>query len=103
MESAGAAVSTTPPPPTPLSFCSARVQDAFQLDGANVTLLSGSIHYHRVHPSLWRDRLSRLRALGLNAIQTYVPWNFHQSKRGVTDLSSPARNISDFFAAAKGS
>lgn len=45
-------------------------QDAFQLDGKNVTLLSGSIHYHRVHPALWRDRLARLRALGLNAIQT---------------------------------
>ena len=45
-------------------------QDAFQLDGANITLLSGSIHYHRVHPALWRDRLARLRSLGLNAIQT---------------------------------
>ena len=45
-------------------------QDAFQLDGANITLLSGSIHYHRVHPALWRDRLARLRSLGLSAIQT---------------------------------
>ena len=78
------------------------VQDAFQLDGQNITLLSGSIHYHRVHPSLWRDRLARLRALGLNAVQTYVPWNWHQMHRGVVDMSTPARNISDFFAAAKG-
>ena len=45
-------------------------ENAFQRDGQNVTLLSGSIHYHRVHPALWRDRLARLRSLGLNAIQT---------------------------------
>jgi hypothetical protein len=34
--------------------------DAFMLNSKPVTLFSGSIHYHRVHPSLWRDRLQRL-------------------------------------------
>lgn len=33
-------------------------------------ILAGSIHYFRVHPELWSDRLARLRAMGLNAIQT---------------------------------
>lgn len=75
--------------------------DTFQLNGAPVQLFSGSIHYHRVHPSLWRDRLARLRAMGLNAIQTYVPWNWHEHEaQGVFDFSSPARNISEFLAAA---
>lgn len=26
----------------------------------------------------WEDRLLRVKALGLNVVQTYVPWNLHQ-------------------------
>jgi hypothetical protein len=26
----------------------------------------------------WEDRLLRVKALGLNTVQTYVPWNLHQ-------------------------
>ena len=28
-----------------------------------------SIHYFRIHPAYWRDRLERSRAMGLNAIE----------------------------------
>ncbi|MEU3612056.1 glycoside hydrolase family 35 protein [Streptomyces sp. NPDC006872] len=41
-------------------------------------ILSGALHYFRVHPDLWRDRIRRLADLGLNTVDTYVPWNFHQ-------------------------
>jgi beta-galactosidase len=41
------------------------VNDAFTLNGKPITLFSGSIHYHRVHPSLWRDRLRRLAGAGI--------------------------------------
>ena len=40
--------------------------DAFVLNGAEITLRAGCVHYARIHPSLWRDRLRRLRAMGLN-------------------------------------
>lgn len=30
----------------------------------------------------WEDRLLRAKALGLNAIQTYVPWNLHEPRQG---------------------
>ncbi|MFI5936474.1 beta-galactosidase family protein [Actinoplanes sp. NPDC051494] len=43
-------------------------------------ILSGSLHYFRVHPDLWRDRIRRLTDLGLNTLDTYVPWNFHQPR-----------------------
>ena len=43
-------------------------------------ILSGALHYFRVHPELWRDRLRRLTDLGLNTVDTYVPWNFHQPR-----------------------
>ncbi len=49
-------------------------------DGAPHQVLSGSMHYFRVHPGQWRDRLERLAALGLNTVDTYVAWNFHQRR-----------------------
>lgn len=42
----------------------------FVRDGHEYLLYSGCIHYSRVHPSLWADRLTRIRAMGLNAIET---------------------------------
>ncbi|XVU28011.1 glycoside hydrolase family 35 protein [Actinoplanes sp. CA-054009] len=46
--------------------------------GREHRILSGALHYFRVHPDLWTDRLRRLAALGLNTVDTYVAWNFHQ-------------------------
>lgn len=51
-------------------------------DGAEFRLLSGSIHYFRVHPAQWEDRLRRLAAMGANTVDTYVPWNFHERREG---------------------
>jgi beta-galactosidase len=56
-----------------------RVQgDEFQLDGEPFRFVSGGLHYFRVHPGQWQDRLRKARLLGLNSIDTYVPWNLHQ-------------------------
>jgi len=30
----------------------------------------------------WEDRLLKAKALGLNTIQTYVPWNLHEPAPG---------------------
>ncbi|QYR22956.1 beta-galactosidase [Paenibacillus sp. sptzw28] len=47
-----------------------------------VRILSGAIHYFRVVPEYWRDRLLKLRACGLNTVETYIPWNFHEPEEG---------------------
>ncbi|MCB5911793.1 glycoside hydrolase family 35 protein [Streptomyces pinistramenti] len=54
----------------------------FLLDGRPVRLLSGALHYFRVHEAQWDHRLAMLRALGLNCVETYVPWNLHEPRRG---------------------
>ncbi|MFC9559185.1 glycoside hydrolase family 35 protein [Agromyces sp. NPDC056965] len=68
-------------------------------DGVPHRVLSGSIHYFRVHPELWRDRLERLAALGLNTIDTYIAWNFHQRGVGPADFSG-WRDVERFIALA---
>ncbi len=56
--------------------------NSFVLDGAPFHLVSGSIHYFRVVPEYWRDRLEKLKAMGCNTVETYVPWNLHEPRKG---------------------
>lgn len=56
--------------------------DHFRIDGKPVRLLSGALHYFRVHEAQWDHRLSMLRAMGLNCVETYVPWNLHEPQPG---------------------
>ncbi|MEJ1114119.1 beta-galactosidase family protein [Paenarthrobacter sp. CCNWLY172] len=54
----------------------------FLLDDQPFRILSGAIHYFRVHPDLWADRIHKARLMGLNTIETYVPWNEHSPEPG---------------------
>ena len=54
----------------------------FLLDGEPFTVISGAIHYFRVVPEYWEDRLKKLRACGFNTVETYVAWNLHERREG---------------------
>ncbi|XP_061371081.1 beta-galactosidase 17 isoform X2 [Gastrolobium bilobum] len=56
--------------------------DRFWKDGEPFQIIGGDLHYFRVHPEYWEDRLLKAKALGLNTIQTYVPWNLHEPTPG---------------------
>ncbi|HHU19885.1 MAG TPA: beta-galactosidase [Bacilli bacterium] len=72
----------------------------FYLDDQEFQILSGSIHYFRTVPDHWEDRLMKLKALGLNTIETYVPWNLHEPKKGEFNFSGLA-NIEAFISLVK--
>lgn len=63
------------------------IRDRFYLDGEPFQIISGSIHYFRVVPEYWRDRLEKLKAMGCNTVETYVPWNLHEPHPGQFDFS----------------
>ena len=44
--------------------------ESFLLNGKPFRVVSGAIHYFRVHPAYWRDRLQKLRAIGANTVET---------------------------------
>lgn len=54
----------------------------FTLNDKEIKIFSGALHYFRVHPDYWRDRLKKYRAAGLNCVETYVPWNAHEPEDG---------------------
>ncbi|CAD6007356.1 beta-galactosidase family protein [Agreia sp. COWG] len=59
----------------------------FLLDGQPFRILSGALHYFRVHPDYWADRIHKAKLMGLNTIETYVAWNEHSPTRGTFDTS----------------
>ncbi|KAB7496374.1 Beta-galactosidase-1-like protein 3 [Armadillidium nasatum] len=69
----------------------------FTLNGKVIKIFSGSFHYFRVHPSYWRDTLRKLRAAGLNAVQTYMPWNLHNPAKGKFDFGTGEEALSPFL------
>ncbi|GAB6991751.1 glycoside hydrolase family 35 protein [Paenibacillus pini] len=54
----------------------------FVIDGEPLRIISGAIHYFRVVPEYWRDRLQKLKACGFNTVETYVAWNMHEPHQG---------------------
>ncbi|MCD2443014.1 beta-galactosidase [Agromyces sp. SYSU K20354] len=59
----------------------------FLLDSRPHQIISGAMHYFRVHPEQWADRLRKARLMGLNTIETYVAWNAHAPQRGTFDTT----------------
>ncbi|MFF8188246.1 beta-galactosidase family protein [Microbacterium sp. NPDC016588] len=59
----------------------------FLLDGEPFQVISGTLHYFRIHPEHWADRIRTAKAMGLNTIETYVAWNAHEPVRGEWDAT----------------
>jgi beta-galactosidase len=62
------------------------IKDKFYLNGEPFKVISGSIHYFRTVPEYWRDRLEKLKAMGANTVETYIPWNVHEAEKGQFDF-----------------
>ena len=62
------------------------IKDKFYLNGEPFQIISGSIHYFRVLPEYWEDRLEKLAAMGCNVVETYIPWNLHEPESGQFDF-----------------
>uniref|UniRef100_A0A6Q2X3W3 Beta-galactosidase n=1 Tax=Esox lucius TaxID=8010 RepID=A0A6Q2X3W3_ESOLU len=73
--------------------------DCFRKDGEEFRYISGSVHYNRIPRAYWKDRLLKMYMAGLNAIQTYVPWNFHEPSRGQYNFSGD-RDLEHFLQLA---
>ncbi|CAG2102510.1 unnamed protein product [Medioppia subpectinata] len=75
--------------------------ESFTLNGKQITLFSGSLHYFRLPREYWADRLTKFRAAGLNTVQTYSPWNLHEPYPGQFDFESGYLNLRAFLEACK--
>jgi beta-galactosidase len=73
----------------------------FVLDGKPIQIHSGEMHYARVPKPYWRHRLQMMKAMGLNAVATYVFWNYHETAPGVWDFKTGNRDIAEYIKIAQ--
>ena len=68
------------------------------IDGRDTFVRSAEFHYFRVPRELWRDRFEKIKEAGFNAVDTYVPWNWHEREMpaGLNDFSKV--DLSEFKA-----
>jgi beta-galactosidase len=60
---------------------------SFIIDGRRTFLRSGAVHYFRAPRAEWEEILYQAKLAGLNTIETYYAWNFHEPEEGKWDFS----------------
>ncbi|WP_261388398.1 glycoside hydrolase family 35 protein [Arthrobacter alpinus] len=63
-------------------------------------IIAGAVHYFRIHPGQWQDRIDRLVAMGVNTLDTYIAWNFHQPFKGEPADFTGWRDVARFITLA---
>lgn len=53
----------------------------YVIDGEPVTIAGGTLQFFRVPADAWKDRLLKMREAGLNTVDTYVAWNWHEPEK----------------------
>ena len=72
----------------------------FIYDGKPIQIHSGEMHYARVPAPYWRHRMKMMKAMGLNAVATYIFWNHHETSPGVWDWTTGTHNLRQFIKTA---
>ena len=74
------------------------------VDGHPFFIYGASFFYDRLPRSLWSSSLDALAELGINTIDLYVPWNWHELADGDFDFdgrTSPRRDLNHLIALLK--
>lgn len=59
---------------------------SFWIDGERVFLNSAAINYFRMPQQEWRDILVKAKLAGINCIDVYFAWNYHEPQEGQWDF-----------------
>ncbi len=69
--------------------------------GIHHFLYAASFFYERTPRARWAEDLNAYRAMGINTIDLYIPWNFQEPRSGFFDFtgrSNPRRDVRGLFA-----
>ena len=73
----------------------------FVYDSKPIRIVSGEMNYSRIPKEYWRHRLKMAKAMGLNAVATYVFWNYHNTAPGVWDFKTESRDLATYIKTAQ--
>jgi hypothetical protein len=72
-----------------------------RLDGVPYFIHSAAFFYYRIPRDQWEPMLNRYRSLGINTIDLYIPWDWHEPKEGEFDFdghTNPRRDLRGLLA-----
>ncbi|NPV87325.1 MAG: beta-galactosidase [Anaerolineae bacterium] len=71
----------------------------FRINGEEVPVYSGAVHYWRLERDKWDDILEKVKGMGFNTITSYIPWEVHEIRRGEFDFGqiNPSNDIDAFI------
>ncbi|MBQ8600109.1 MAG: beta-galactosidase, partial [Clostridia bacterium] len=72
----------------------------FTKDGKPFEIIAGEMHYSRVPRYRWKENLLKMKECGLNAVSTYVLWNYHEEFKNEFDFEGD-NDIAAFLATCK--
>lgn len=75
-------------------------KDAFLLDGEQMQIRCGELHFARIPRAYWRHRIQMCKAMGLNAVCAYMFWNYHEMQRGKYDFDGE-KDVAEFCRLAQ--
>jgi amino acid transporter len=76
----------------------------FEVDGRPFFLYGAAFFYDRLPRDEWPDSMRRLRAMGINTLDLYVPWNWHELSDGDFDFdgrTNPRRDLTRVLQLAR--
>lgn len=68
--------------------------------GKEIPFIAGEVHYWRLNVRSWPAILDQVREMGIRIVSTYVPWHYHEYKKGRFDFTGrtdPLRNLKAFL------
>ena len=71
------------------------------VDGKPFFIHSAAFFYYRIPVDQWEHLLRVYRSYGINTIDLYIPWNWHEPKEGEIDFdghTNPRRNLRALLA-----
>lgn len=73
-------------------------KNGVSIEGKEIPLYSGAVHYWRIAREHWGDVLDRIKEMGFNIIETYIPWSVHEYEEGKYDFGEmvPEKDL-DYF------
>ena len=54
-------------------------ENGLLINGEEVPVYSGTVHYWRLERDRWDVILDQVRALGFRMVETYIPWSVHET------------------------
>lgn len=67
----------------------------FYINGEEVFLFGGEVHYFRLPIADWEDRILKVKEAGGNLVSTYIPWIIHEDIQGGIDITGKRKAEND--------